>query len=129
MSDTAGTQTLDRFLGELYRILDAKNGSQLQDYLVIEPPFSNVYISMISELRSAYPRGREDGLEEKCGRCIPQPEAGEESLTWTAFAKFLVQYFGFVRDVNIDNLLETYNMLSELVQCVRIMSLEKVDLE
>jgi len=70
---------------------------------------------MISELRVAYPKGSEDALESKCTPQFSTLSEGDDSQ-WTAFTKFMVQYFCFLRDVNIQNLLDTYNLLSELVQ-------------
>jgi len=110
------TPTLDQFLAELRRIIREQNGAQLQDYLVIEPPLPTLYIAMIAEIRQRYPKGKEDDLEEKCSAALPEAREGVDGSPWTAFIKFVTQYFAFIRDVNVENLLETYNQLSELVQ-------------
>ena len=115
MSD-ASISVLDQFLSETSRILKDRDGARLQDYLVIEPPYPKIYNSMIAELRVAFPRGTEDDLEAKCSQALPEAREGEDGSSWTAFVKFIVQYFAFIRDVNVDNLLDTYNLLSELVQ-------------
>lgn len=107
------TQTIDQFLSEISSIVREKNGAKLQDYLVIEPPYSNLYAAMVNEMRQNYPRGREGPFEAKCRKVLP---TDEEDAHWNGFIKFMVQYFVFLRDVNIDNLLETYNALSEVVQ-------------
>lgn len=112
----AFTAVLDQFLLETSRILRDRDGAQLQDYLLIEPPYKQIYNSMIAELRATHPRGTEDKLEVKCGEALPEARNGEDGIPWTAFLKFMVQYLGFIRDVNIQNLLDTYNLLSELVQ-------------
>lgn len=111
------TPTIDQFLSEISRILQAKDGAKLQDYLVIEPPYSNLYNVMIAEMRTIYPKGKkEDSLETKCNSALPSARNGEDDAPWSAFTKFMVQYFTFLRDVDIQNLLDTYNILSELVQ-------------
>lgn len=110
------TPTLNQFLGEIARIIREHNGQQLQDYLVIEPPYRDLYNAMILEIRQSFPAGSEDGLEEKCSRALPEAREGLDGASWTSFVKFITQYFVFLRDVSIQNLLDTYNLLSELVQ-------------
>lgn len=111
------TPTLNTFLSEVSRIIRERNAAQLEDFLRIEPPFSQHYQTLIQEIRQAYPRGNEEALEKKCETAIPEAAGGDLGVaSWTAFIKFMVQYFGFLRDVDIGNLLETYNQLSELVQ-------------
>lgn len=111
------TPTLDQFLQEISRILRSRNAQQVQEYLLVEPPYPHqVYYSMIDEIRQTCPKGNEDALEAKCSNALPEARDGEEGSTWTAFVKFIVVYFVFLRDVNVENLLDTYNLLSELVQ-------------
>ena len=113
------TSTLDKFLSEISNLLRSKNGLKLRDYLVIEPPFAQIYNQLITEIRSTYPKGQEDGLETKCSNALPEARDGVDgSASWTAFIKFMVQYFNFLREVDVSNLLETYNQLSELLQYV-----------
>lgn len=110
------TSTLEQFISEISKILREKDALKLQDYLIIEPPYSNIYNAMIGELRHAFPKGTEDRLDAKCSSGLPEARNGEDDAPWTAFVKFMVQYFCFLRDVNIENLLDTYNLLSDLVQ-------------
>ena len=111
--------TLDRFLGEISRILRERNNTQLCEYLVIEPPFAETYNALIAELRNNYRKGQnqEDALETRCSNALPEAREGVDgSSSWTAFVKFMVHYLTFLRDVDVSNLLETYNLLSELLQ-------------
>lgn len=110
------TPTLDQFVSEISSILHEKNGLQLQNYLVIEPPYQDLYNTMITEIRHVFPKGSEAALEVKCSAALIEARDKDDGLPWTSFSKLMVQYFGFLRDVNIDNLLETYNLLSELLQ-------------
>lgn len=112
----ATTQTLDRFLSEISRLLRQKDGIQLQQYLIIEPPFSQQYQQIIQELRNAFPKSNEEALEQKCSNALPEAREGEDDAPWTAFLKFVVQYFAFIRDVDTNSLLDTFTILSELVQ-------------
>jgi len=112
----AATQTLDRFLAEISKILREKDSVRLQQYLVIEPPYSQQYQQIVQELRAAFPKGNEDTLEKRCSNALPEARDGEDDAPWTAFLKFMVQYFVFLRDVDVKNLLDTFTILSELVQ-------------
>ena len=110
------TPTIDKFLSELARILRQKNGVQLQDYLILEPPLPPLYNIIVNELRQAFPGGNQDVLEAKCKAMLPEDEEGDEGGSWTAFISFLVQYFAFLRDVNVDHLVETHDMLKALLK-------------
>ncbi|KAI9808354.1 MAG: hypothetical protein M1827_007503 [Pycnora praestabilis] len=116
-SAMADTPTIDKYLNEISRILREKNGSQLQDYLVIEPPLPQLYHVLITELRQFYSKGAKDSLEEKCQRLLPECSADDDSMinTWSSFVSFLALYFRYLRDVNFENLLETHELLAELV--------------
>lgn len=111
------TPTVDSFLGGISQLLRQKNADELRNYLVIEPPYADSYNTIVREVRQVYAKGREEGLDEKCVRLLPEASEGiDGGPTWTAFVKFMVQYFCFLRDVDVGNLLETYNLLSELQQ-------------
>ncbi|KAL4865390.1 hypothetical protein BDV12DRAFT_200137 [Aspergillus spectabilis] len=113
-----GTSVLDRFLTSLAEIVRDRDGTKLQDFLQIEPPLSDVYGQMVDELRQKYPNGsaKESDLLRRCEGLVPK---SKESSSWTAFPTFVKLYFCFLRDVNVENLLETYDMLKGLLnQCV-----------
>ncbi|KAL3480852.1 hypothetical protein BJX99DRAFT_205382 [Aspergillus californicus] len=113
-----GTPTLDRFLDSLAEIARDRDGAKLQDFLQIEPPLSDVYGQMVGELRQQYPNGspKEAELLRRCEGLVPKSKG---SSSWTSFPTFMKFYFSFLRDVNVENLLETYNMLKVLLnQCV-----------
>lgn len=113
-----GTPTLDRFIAGLAGLVKSRDGARLQDFLQIEPPLSDVYLQMVNELRQHYPNGspQEADLLKRCEGLVPRIEG---NLVWTAFPTFIKLYFTFLRDVNVDNLLDTYNLLKGLLnQCV-----------
>ena len=127
------SSTLGRFLAEINRILNERDAARLMDYLVIEPPYSASYTEMITELRREYPRhgnaGHRNGdseLERLCERELRDVLSSDSTvgsssgggMGWSAFGKFLVQYFVFLREVDVrgGHLLETYNLLSEVLQ-------------
>ena len=111
---TQGAPVLDRFLSGISEIVRNRDGSKLQDFLQIEPPLSDIYRQMVEELRRQYPNGsKEADLLRRCEGLVPRTKNGS---SWTAFPTFMKLYFTFLRDVNVDNLLETYNLLKGLVK-------------
>lgn len=113
----AMTPNLGLFLNQINGFIDAQNEAQLADWLVLEPPFSTQYVAMIGELQQSYPKGSEDALETKCSQSLTIASRGfNDSPSWTWFIKFMVQYLGYLRDVDADpnKYLETYELLYEL---------------
>ncbi|PKY01010.1 hypothetical protein P168DRAFT_329772 [Aspergillus campestris IBT 28561] len=113
------TPVLDRFLSGIADIVRSRDGAKLQDFLQIEPPLSEIYQQMLVELRQQYPSGsrKEADLLRRCEGLVPRSK--DTSSSWIAFPTFMKLYFTFLRDVNVDNLLETYNLLKSLLnQCV-----------
>ncbi|KAL9632198.1 MAG: hypothetical protein Q9164_005471 [Protoblastenia rupestris] len=110
--------TIDKFLGEIARIIQEKNGGQLQDFLIIEPPLPPLYNQIVSELRQAYPPSSQDALENKCKSFITEYDEGEDGGSRASFITFMVKYFTFLRDVNVENLVNTHDMLKALLKYV-----------
>jgi hypothetical protein len=106
---------LDEFLGGLAVQIQNRDGAKLQDFLQIEPPLSDAYQRMIQELRERYPAGPQSDSEllQRCEALVPRTKGGS---SWTAFPTFMKLYFTFLRDVNTDNLLDTYNQLKGLLK-------------
>ena len=112
------TPTFDQFLLEIARILREKNGAQLQDVLIVEPPWKPLYEATVAELKRVFPAsGLQDTLEEKCKTVLP-PDGGADGESWSSFVIFLVKYFSFLRDVDVTHLVETHDMLKALLKLV-----------
>ncbi|KAJ5538891.1 hypothetical protein N7513_006839 [Penicillium frequentans] len=112
------TPILDQFIGSVSELVQERDGSKLQDFLQIEPPLSDIYQRMIEELRQRYPPGPQSDteLQQRCEILVPRTKG---SSSWSAFPTFMRLYFSFLRDVNVENLLDTYNLLRALLnQCV-----------
>ena len=108
--------TLDSFLRELGQILKDKNAAKLQDYLILEPPLPELYTQIVGELRQVFPNGLQASLESKCEGALPKDSEGEVGGAWPAFISFLVSYLAFLRDVDIERLVETHDMLKSLLK-------------
>ncbi|CAG8219386.1 unnamed protein product [Penicillium salamii] len=112
------TPILDQFLGNLQEIVQNRDGSKLQDFLQLEPPLSEIYQRMIAELRQHYATSAKADADilQRCERLVPRTKNGS---SWAAFPAFMRMYLTFLREMNTDNLLETYNQLKALLnQCV-----------
>ena len=108
--------TIDKFLGEIIKILLAKDGSQLQQYLILEPPLPPLYNQIVSELKQVYPTTSQAALEAKCRSFIPERDEDEVGGSRVPFISFMVKYFSFLRDVNVDDLVATHDMLKALLK-------------
>ncbi|OAX79884.1 hypothetical protein ACJ72_05794 [Emergomyces africanus] len=116
---SGGTPVVDSFVSSIAELIRNRDGAKLQDFLQIEPPLPPVYHDMIGEMRKQYPQsGNNDNqLLGKCESVVPS------GGSWSAFPIFLRQYFTFLRDVNVENLLDTYDLLKALLnQCVIALS-------
>ncbi|EQL29964.1 hypothetical protein BDFG_07522 [Blastomyces dermatitidis ATCC 26199] len=115
---SGATPVVDSFIISIAELIRDRDGAKLQDFLQIEPPLPPVYHDMIGEMKNQYPQNRNnhDHLLGKCESVIPDG-------SWSAFPIFLRQYFTFLRDVNVENLLDTYDLLKALLnQCVIALS-------
>jgi len=106
---------LDEFLAGVAVQIQERDGTKLQDFLQIEPPLSEAYQRIVQELRQRYPAGpqSDSDLLQRCDALVPRTKGGS---SWTAFPTFMKLYFTFLRDVNTDNLLDTYNQLKALLK-------------
>lgn len=111
--------TVDEFLAGISRIVQGNDGQQLQNYLLIEPPLPPIYDQLISELRHAYPSASSNqALEDKCRSFIPEYDESENGGSRLSFISLMVKYFAFLRDLNIQNPIETHDLLKGLLKCV-----------
>lgn len=108
------TPLLTQFSESIAELVSSRNGTQLQDYLQLEPPLPDTYRQMVIDLRTVFPSGApgDANLTKWCEE-LAQNARGSP---WPAFAMFMRQYFCFLRDVNTDHPLETYNALKALLK-------------
>jgi hypothetical protein len=108
-------ETMNKFLDQVVEAVRTKNGQGLCDILQIEPPFANPYDLLIQDLRRRYPDGDDKRLEEVCENSM-KDFLNEIDSTWGAFPMFLRDYFKFIRDVDISNLVVTHSRLMQLLK-------------
>ncbi|EGD97734.1 hypothetical protein TESG_05135 [Trichophyton tonsurans CBS 112818] len=116
MWNTASVDTpvLNNFLDSIAGLLQSRDGAKLQDFLQLEPPLSAIYNQMTTELQQRHPAGG-DKDAELFSKCESLTAGGQLGSSWPAFPPFMRLYLTFLRDVNVDNLLETYNLLKSLL--------------
>lgn len=121
---TIQTPVLDRFLSEVADLVKNRDGARLQDFLQLEPPLPAIYMRMVDELRAAFPSGSQGDaqLQRRCEGVVSRGNGGGggrnggSGREWIAFPVFVKLYCMFLRDVNAENLLETYNSLRGLLK-------------
>lgn len=110
--------TVDKFLLEIARILHEKDGIQLQDFMLLEPPLPPLYKLIVNELRQSFLNASQDDFEAKCRSYLPEHEDGDEGGSWLSFMSFTAKYFAFLRDVDENDLVETHELLKGLLKLV-----------
>ena len=115
--------TIDKFLEEVRELLLEKNGTGLQNVMLLEPPLPPLYHRLVGELRQSFPQSNEDALLAKCESFLPDYDADGDDTdgdggSSPAFSTFAVKYFAFLRDVDVDDLVETHEMLKNLLKFV-----------
>ena len=118
-SDMA-TPTVDTFLTAINNFLRSRDAIQLRGYILVEPPLPEIYATLTSEIRQHFPTGSGDALERKCNASLPEDHNrrpdDELGTSWSSFVTFIKLYFEYLRDVNVENLLETHQLLSALTK-------------
>ncbi|KAL9096372.1 MAG: hypothetical protein Q9165_001369 [Trypethelium subeluteriae] len=112
---TTSTPSLDQFLQEISALLRERNGVKLASYLLIEPPYPAAYEALIDDIKQNYAKDNGHALENKLKAALPEARDGLDGTPWSAFTTVMITYFGFLRDVDIESLLHTYRLLSNLV--------------
>ncbi|KAI9762901.1 MAG: hypothetical protein M1840_001135 [Geoglossum simile] len=122
------TPTIDTFLTAIADFLRIRSAVQIQDYLRVEPPVPDIYHTLGTEVRQFYPPDLEEDrlLEEKINSLLPEFDGEPDSVrggSWPGFVEFMKSYLEFWRDVNFENLVDTHELLSALVnQCITALS-------
>ena len=110
----SATPLLRKFFDLLNNQIKVNNGEALRNLLPIEPPFSEDYHSLLNEIFSRFKD--EDSLKETIRSNI-NVVSQDDKDAWYAFPDYLQTYFSFIRTVNPNNLLETYEKLRSLLTC------------
>lgn len=107
----SGTPTVNTFLGGMVNILQTQNVAECRQYLLIEPQFPPIYTQLVQEIQQSFPKGKEKVLENKVDGFL---NAALET-PWPAFSNFIAVYFTYLRDLNISDLLATFEGLGKLL--------------
>lgn len=118
------TPTINRFLVEIAGFLRTKNGTKIQDFMLLEPPLPPQYDLIVNELRQSFPETHQDALEAKCRSLFPEDEESDDGGSPAAFIGFTTKYFAFLRDVDVNDLVETHEMLKALLKSVKTVEIK-----
>lgn len=112
---------IDNFLSALDGFIQNRDGAGLADYFVLEPDstgrFPDAYSTLIQFARNS---NSEDQLEKYCAQRLPTTRVEVDGTQWYDFVRFTVTYLKYLTLVNPNDLLQTYNLLSDLVQYVEL---------
>lgn len=102
-----------------------RDDNQLRSIVLLEPPFPPDHEELIQSLRSKYPAGDSSNarLEQLIRRVVTETAESEDDQGrpvqgWGAMVVFLLQWMTFLRDMDVGNLLHTYQQLNELQKYV-----------
>lgn len=109
-----------QFLSIIDGLIAGRNGDQLSQFIVIEPDpqgnFPQDYASLIQSIRSGFPPNSDDALEKLCSIHLPTARKGADEIPWNEFVRFIVGYLRYLTLADVQNLLQTFNLVSDLVQ-------------
>jgi tetratricopeptide (TPR) repeat protein len=113
-----------QFCNTVNAALQSHDGGKLRSILIIEPPFDHIYQQLIDSLKKRYPNNAassEEALESVLRNGVPETQESEDDKghpvpAWGAMVSFLAGWMAFIRDVNVDNILDTYERLADLQQ-------------
>jgi hypothetical protein len=108
-----GGQLLRQYLQLVNSAIANKNGNQLSTLLPIEPPFGEDYQNLLNDIFSTY--SDSTALKDVIKNGV-EVVAREDRDSWATFPEFLQTYFNFIRTVNPNDLLTTYEKLSNLLK-------------
>lgn len=102
--------------------IKARNAVELASIVLLEPPFPPIYHELVQSLQSSYPQDADDSesrLDQLVRRVVTETaeyedEQGKPVQGWNAMVIFLVGWMTFLRDMDLSNLLHTYQGLRDL---------------
>ena len=104
-----------KYLTSIRGFLKARNGDGLRDWLRVEPPVPQEYLSLADELRGGYRNN--DALLQLVDQCLPDEDdlpADDQGTAWPGFRAFIKDYFAYWRDVDFADLLGAHQLLVSL---------------
>ncbi|KAJ4987721.1 cop9 signalosome complex subunit 12 [Stagonosporopsis vannaccii] len=118
--NSAGVET--QLCTAVNNAIKARNAVELASIVLLEPPFPPIYQELVQSLQNSYPQNAnnsEDRLDQLVRRVVTETaeyedEQGKPVQGWNAMVSFLVGWMIFLRDMDLSNLLHTYQGLKDL---------------
>lgn len=104
--------------------IEARNANELQAIVLLEPPFPPDHQELIGSLQRKYPEA-DAGSEQRLTQLITsvvtetaesEDEEGRPVQPWSAMVAFLVRWMTFLRDMDPNNFVDLFELLSDLQQ-------------
>jgi hypothetical protein len=108
--------------------IKACNAAELASIVLLEPPFPPIYQQLVQSLQSNFPQHAKDS-ERRLDQLVRgvvtetaayEDEQGKPVQGWNAMVTFLVGWLTFLRDMDLANLLHTYQGLKDLQEYVEV---------
>ena len=104
--------------------IQAKDANQLQSIVLLETPFPPDHLELIQSLQRKYPQSdsnAEQRLVDLVKRVVTetaesQDDEGRPVQSWSSMVTFLVGWMTYLRDMNPDDYVQLFQLLSELQQ-------------
>lgn len=105
-----------QFLTEIRGFVLTQDGDRLRNYLLVEPNAPLHYLKLKAELGSGF-RDKSDVLETMVDNCLPDEDDVPEGRgsPWAGFRSFVREYLAYWRDVDFDDPVALYELLSSLL--------------
>ena len=108
--------------------IKAWNAPELASIVLLEPPFPPIYQQLVQSLQSNFPQHAkysERRLDQLVRGVVTETAAYEDEQRkpvqgWNAMVTFLVGWLTFLRDMDLANLLHTYQGLKDLQEYVGV---------
>ncbi|KAL9084274.1 MAG: hypothetical protein Q9159_005319 [Coniocarpon cinnabarinum] len=102
------TEKLEVFLNGVNELVHKGSREELREWLVVDPPFNDDYNAIIARLRNL-PQTIDLQF------VVRDAMSAASAQGWSSFMPFMHQYLVFLRDLDMTDLLQAYNMLKELL--------------
>lgn len=103
-----------QFLTQIHQYVRNQQGDMLRSWLQVEPGSARNYYDMAAELRATTLRPIDALIEEHLPVEADVPDG--QGAVWPSFQSFMKSYLTLWRDIDHDDLLGAYELLTALVK-------------
>jgi len=103
------------FLTNIRKFLLENNGEKLREWLRVDQMVPKQYFDLSQELRTAFRSTK--ALDQLIERSLPEEDSVPEGggSPWPGFVSFMKEYMKYWRDIDFQDLVRCYELLSSLL--------------